>query len=120
MMSAPQIAFAFMGKPTLYKQRDNRLFPTWAYSLSQTLTQIPQSTVETLVFCLILYWVSAAHWMTSAIASSAFFSKCLPSRWGLLLLHPTIVCRADIRAYSHCQLLLHLPAPHLDGIQLPG
>ena len=57
MMSAPQIAFAFMGKPTLYKHRDNRLFPTWAYSLSQTLTQVPQSTVETLVFCLILYWV---------------------------------------------------------------
>ena len=29
MNSAPQLAFAVMGKPTFYKQRDNQLFPSW-------------------------------------------------------------------------------------------
>jgi len=58
MNSAPQLAFANMSKPTFYKQRDNHLFPSWAYAVTHAVTQLPQSTVETIVFSLVCYWVS--------------------------------------------------------------
>lgn len=111
MSSAPQLAFAFLSKPTFYKQRDNHLFPAWNFSVAQArrpsirfacmsdlqqhfccvspcerrscevvssrciplcptwwplsvtqpclqvITQLPQSTVEAIVFSLVVYWV---------------------------------------------------------------
>lgn len=62
MNSAPQLAFANMSKPTFYKQRDSHLFPSWAYAVTQAVTQLPQSTVETIVFSLVCYWVGTWVW----------------------------------------------------------
>ncbi|KAL4434347.1 hypothetical protein ABPG75_000788 [Micractinium tetrahymenae] len=58
MSSAPQLAFAFLSKSVFYKQRDNHLFPVWKFSLAQVITQMPQSTMEAIVFSLVVYWIS--------------------------------------------------------------
>lgn len=58
MSSAPQLAFAFLSKSTFYKQRDNHLFPAWNYSVAQVIMQMPQSTMESVVFSLVVYWIS--------------------------------------------------------------
>lgn len=58
MMSSPQIAFVFMTKRCFYKQRDNKMFPSFAYVMAQLITQMPQSTIEAVVFSLLVYWIS--------------------------------------------------------------
>jgi hypothetical protein len=57
MNSAPQLAFAQLAKPVFLKQRDNQLFPSWAFALTQVITQLPQSTVESIVWSSIVYWI---------------------------------------------------------------
>lgn len=144
MNSAPQLAFAQLAKPVFYKQRDNQLFPPWAYSLTQVcvvcvallcwgtaewgcllqpgrgtlsaaaaaapalplrahfrrssrnshfhflhssccpccprpkspskpimqqvITQMPQSTVEAIVFSVVVYWVRLSGWLSVWLA----------------------------------------------------
>lgn len=44
-----------------YKQRDARFFAPFSYVLSFNLTQLPISTMETLLFSLVGEWDNAEH-----------------------------------------------------------
>ncbi len=43
-------------KAIFYKMKDELFFPTWTYTLSQTLSLIPLQIVETILYTTIVYW----------------------------------------------------------------
>ncbi len=47
----------FSTKRVFYKQRDNNFFPSMSYDAGLLLTQIPQSTIEAVIFSAITYWM---------------------------------------------------------------
>lgn len=58
LSSMPAIASVFSTKAVFYKQRDNRFFPSWSYSLVHLVAHIPASLAETLLFSASLYWIA--------------------------------------------------------------
>ena len=42
--------------PTFFKHRDTNYFPTWAFVIPTSLTRLPASAVEALVYTLITYF----------------------------------------------------------------
>lgn len=57
-LSMPQVAMVFGVKRIFYKQRDNNFYPPAAFSVGLTVTQIPQSFLEAVIFSLSLYWIA--------------------------------------------------------------
>ena len=45
------------GCRVFYKHRDNNFFPPAAYVLSFVVTQLPQSTIECILYSTCVYWV---------------------------------------------------------------
>ena len=58
MSSMPSIGFVFNTKRVFYKHRDNRFFPTWSYVVGLMLAQVLPSTIESLLFTLVVYFIS--------------------------------------------------------------
>jgi ABC-type multidrug transport system ATPase subunit/ABC-type multidrug transport system permease subunit len=58
MMSMPQVAMVFETKRVFFKQRDNNFYPAWSYSSGMTITQIPQSFMESVLFAVVVYWIA--------------------------------------------------------------
>jgi ABC-type multidrug transport system ATPase subunit/ABC-type multidrug transport system permease subunit len=58
LSSMPVMGFTFGTKRIFYKQRDNHFFPSWSYVISLLLSQVPPSTAESILFSLVLYWIS--------------------------------------------------------------
>jgi ABC-type multidrug transport system ATPase subunit len=58
LSSMPVMGFTFGTKRIFYKQRDNHFYPSWSYVISLLLSQVPPSTAESILFSLVLYWIS--------------------------------------------------------------
>lgn len=51
-----ELSFAIMRLPVFYKQRDQFLYPAWAFTLPNVLLRIPVSIVESII------WVSMTYY----------------------------------------------------------
>ncbi|KAL9235362.1 hypothetical protein vseg_010125 [Gypsophila vaccaria] len=50
------LSLTLLRLPVYYKQRDNRFYSAWAWSLSSWLLKVPYSAVETIVWALVVYY----------------------------------------------------------------
>ena len=58
MSSMPALGFVFNTKRVFYKQRDNHFFPSWAYVVGLLLAQVVPSTLESVLFAVVVYFIS--------------------------------------------------------------
>jgi ABC-type multidrug transport system ATPase subunit len=58
LSSMPVMGFTFGTKRVFYKQRDNYFYPSWSYSVSLLFSQVLPSTAESLLYSLVVYWIS--------------------------------------------------------------
>lgn len=56
--SMPSLGFVFATKRVFYKHRDNHFFPPWSYVIALLLSQMPSSTLESILYSVILYFIS--------------------------------------------------------------
>ncbi|KAL4527487.1 hypothetical protein Ndes2526B_g08823 [Nannochloris sp. 'desiccata'] len=96
LSSMPVMGFTFGTKRVFYKQRDNHFYPPWSYSISLLLSQVLPSTAESILFSLVLYWISG---MTRTASNFFIFwlviwsaSNCLAGMFRLIAyLAPSMV-----------------------------
>lgn len=48
----------FATKRVFYKHRDNNFFPSWSYVCGMALVQVPQSTLEALLYTVTVYFLA--------------------------------------------------------------
>ena len=58
MSSMPSLGFVFITKRVFYKHRDNHFFPSWSYVVSLAISQVPASTAESILYALVVYFIS--------------------------------------------------------------
>lgn len=58
MSSFPSLTFVFATKDVFFKQRDANMYPPWTYVISLLLAQVPSATVESILFSVVLYFIS--------------------------------------------------------------
>ncbi|GAB4819215.1 hypothetical protein N2152v2_006261 [Parachlorella kessleri] len=58
MSSMPQMGLVFSTKRVFYKHRDNNFFPAWSYVCGMVLVQLPQSTMESIVYSVTVYFLA--------------------------------------------------------------
>ncbi|KAK9734714.1 hypothetical protein RND81_04G158400 [Saponaria officinalis] len=54
--SLPELSLVLFFLPVYYKQRDNRFYPAWAWSLSNWIMKVPYSALESVVWALAVYY----------------------------------------------------------------
>ena len=88
MSSMPSLGFVFNTKRVFYKQRDNHFFPSWSYVVGLLLAQVLPSTVESVLFTLVVYFISG---LTRSAANFFIFmlvawssSNCLAGMFRLI------------------------------------
>ena len=53
----PQLGMVFQTKRVFYKHRDANFFPSLSYAVGLLLTQLPQSTLESVLFSVVVYFL---------------------------------------------------------------
>lgn len=53
---SPELAMTVSRLPCFYKQRDLLFYPAWAYAIPATITKIPISLIESLIWTSVTYY----------------------------------------------------------------
>jgi hypothetical protein len=84
------------------------MFPSFAYVMAQLITQLPQSTIESVVFSLLVYWISGERWGPPCSLSRSLYwtsallahcRRCTP--WA----QPPHLATSHVFPASHIELL---------------